>query len=251
MNAFTFIKKMEKRGQVTIFIIIAIVIIVAGFLVFMFYPQLRGGFTSETDNINVFVEECIRDSGINVIYEVGKTGGYFFIPELSTSTGIPYYYHGGKNYMPSKEEIETQISFYISQKLFFCTKNFVDFKDFEIISGDIKIKTRIFDNKVILDVEYPLRIKKGESISLLKNFKNIEIPVRLGIVYNSVFEIMEKQVGRQDICLSCILELSLENDLYIEMMDFDEETTIFIFRDENSELNNNFFELRFANKYIR
>jgi len=249
-----------KKGQVTIFIIIAIVIIVAGFLVFMFYPQLRGGFASETDNINIFVEECIRDVGERVIYRIGQEGGYLIPPNLSTSfapnfsaehVGLPYYYlSDGKNYMPSKKEIENEISTLINDNLFGCIKNFENFPEFEITSGEIKTNTKIKNDEVILNVDYPIKIIKDKSTTILKEFKNIKIPVRFGIVYDSVYELMQDQLNYEDRCLSCMWNVAIKNDLRINMIDY-EEIVIFIIRDENSELNGEFFKFMFANKYTK
>ena len=37
--------------------------------------------------------------------------------------------------------------------------------------------------------------------------------------------------------VNTLLDISLKNDLYVYMMHYDDETTIFIFRDENSKIN--------------
>ena len=241
---------MEKRGQVTIFIIMAIVIVGAVVIFFIARNMLDlKVYSPEVENIYLFVEDCIEKVGNEVVYEIGLKGGYYFPTNLSISTGIPIYYSDGKNYMPSKEEIENEISYFVNEKLFFCTRNFVDFSDFEITQGEIKTKTTIEEDEVILNVNYPISVTKGESTTVLKEFKNIEIPARLGIVYDSIDEVIKEQLSHESICLSCILDISLKNDLYVDMMDYDDETVIFIFRDENSKINNETFEFVFANKY--
>ncbi len=239
----------NKRGQVTIFIIIAIIIIGAIGL----YFSLRGGLTTsepyspQTEQIYLFVEECIEDTGRDAVYWIGQNGGYFFPPELSTKTGIPYYYYNGRNYMPYKEEVEEEISKYVNEMLFFCTRNFVDFSEFNISEGEIKTNTQIQDNKVVLNVEYPINIKKGESTTRLRNFENIEIPTRLGIVYNAVEKIIQDQLTHENICLSCISNIAEENDLAIDMTNT-EEGLIFSVRDD-SPINEFPLEWIFANKY--
>lgn len=241
---------MEKKGQVTIFIVVAIVLIGIVGLYFSLRGELKvDTFTPESEEIYLFVENCIESTAEEAIYSIGQSGGYFLPPELSTDSGIPYYYYNGQNYMPYKEEIEEEVSEYINEMLSFCVKNFVDFPEFNISEGEIKTETKILDNKVVLNIEYPINIKKGESTTRLKNFENIEIPVRLGIVYDAVGKIIQDQLGHENICLSCILDIVLENDLYTEMIDYDEETIIFIIRDENSKIDDKSFEFIFANKY--
>ncbi len=239
----------NKRSQVTIFIIISILIIALILIFFMFKGQIRQFlYSPEVESVYLFVDNCIDEVGSEVIYKIGENGGYYFPPNFSTESGIPYYYSNGKSYMPSKEEIEKEISFFVSEKLFFCTRNFIDFPNFEITQRDIKTKTTIKDDGVNLNINYPISITHGESTSIIEDLEK-EIPVRLGIVYDSIEKIIKEQLSHEDICLSCILDVSLENDLYVDMMDYDEETVIFIFRDENSIINNKTYEFVFANKY--
>jgi hypothetical protein len=215
----------------------------------MFKGQIRQFlYSPEVESVYLFVDNCIDEVGSEVIYKIGENGGYYFPPNFSTESGIPYYYSNGKSYMPSKEEIEKEISFFVSEKLFFCTRNFIDFPNFEITQRDIKTKTTIKDDGVNLNINYPISITHGESTSIIEDLEK-EIPVRLGIVYDSIEKIIKEQLSHEDICLSCILDVSLENDLYVDMMDYDEETVIFIFRDENSIINNKTYEFVFANKY--
>ena len=120
----------QKRGQLTIFIIIAIIIVSS---VIIFY-SLRSGiiteiFSPEVGRVNSFVQDCIEEEAIETIYQIGEKGGYFFSPNLSTDSGVAIYYSNGNNHIPTKEEIEEEISFFLYEKLFFCKRNFVDFPD--------------------------------------------------------------------------------------------------------------------------
>jgi len=239
---------MEKKGQITIFIIIALVLVgIVGL-----YFSLRGEFktekvSSEVEEIYIFVHGCIEETGVDAIYEVSQKGGYFLSPDLSTEEGIPYYYVEKKYNGPSKEKIALEISHYMNTMLFFCTKNFEDFPEFVISQEDISTTTKIENEKVIFNVDYPLRISKGESINTLKNFNNIETPIRLGLVYDSIGKMFKDQ--EQGLCLSCVLDVALQNDLYVDMSDYDEETIIFTIRDINSNIEEKEFSFNFANKY--
>jgi len=106
------------------------------------------------------------------------------------------------------------------------------------------------EDKIILEMRYPLTIKKGESVSILEDFKT-EIPVRLELVYDSVSEfIMEQEKNKQQgFCLSCLPEKLEENKLFVSVSDSINNTKVFIFRDDLSKLNNKTFEWVFANQY--
>ncbi|MBI4116721.1 hypothetical protein HY449_03170 [Candidatus Pacearchaeota archaeon] len=239
---------MDKKGQLTIFIILALVLVGAVVLFFAFQNNLiRQPTNPDAGRVQNFVQNCIKQEGEETIYQTGKNGGYFFPPNFSLPSGVAIYYANNKNYVPSKKQIEDEISFFMNEKLFFCARNFADFPDLEITQGEIKTQTDVQDNKVVFNVNYPIRISKDKDVSLLNNFKQ-EISIRAGIVYASVAEFMRNKTS-EGICISCMLEISEKNDLYVEMMDYDENTTIFIFRDKNSKINNEDFTWIFAERY--
>jgi len=238
----------NKKGQVTIFIIIAVVIVVAGVLIYMFYPQIKSGFSSKEDSVSLFVRSCIEDTGKDAIYFVSQKGGYFSSPIDSNINGIPYYYFNGKNYMPSKEKIEEELSSYMNNMLTFCLQDFVNFPEVNISQGEVETRTKIKEGEIVLDVKYPLVIKKGESVSRIEEFEDIKIPVRLGIIYDAVGKIIQEQMTHEDICLSCISGIMEENELKIDLTNVD-DGIIFTIIDENSKIKDVDLKFSFVNKY--
>ena len=239
---------MEKRGQLTIFIIVALVVI--GFVVLFFAFQnnlIQQPTNPNADRVSNFVKDCIEQEGIKAVYQVGRNGGYFFAPNKSTESGIAIYYELGKVYIPSKKQVEDEISFLLGERVFFCTNYFENFLDINVTDAELSIKTDIQNEKVIFNVDYPITIAKGESKSTLKNF-NVEIPIRAGIVYNSVAEFMRNQTAG-NICLSCLSDILTKNNIQVDMRDYDEDKVVFIFKDENSKINNETFAWIFANDY--
>jgi hypothetical protein len=237
---------MNKKGQVTIFIIIAVILVISILIIFLIRQQDFQSSQIDSKPVELFIESCIEEEAYKIIEKVAEGGGYYFPPEVSTKTGITYYITNKNNLTPSKEYIENEISFYLEKKLFFCTQNFIDFQDFNITQGEIKAKTRIENETVSLDIKYPLSIKKAENSAFLQDFK-VEIPIRLGILHYSAQEFIKK--SQNAICLSCLLELSLTYDFYVDMLDHKEDTTIFIFKDEKSKINNKDLRYVFANQY--
>jgi len=252
---------MERKAQLSIFIILGLVI-VALFAILLFFREDIGAMYAQSgigktealspqiSEIDSFVRGCISDSGYEALYIIGQHGGYFRPPALSTEPGIPYYFAHGKSYMPTKEAIEREISSYVSMKLFFCTRGFDRFDGFEISQGRIITKAAITDNEVIIDVEYPLVIEKGGTSFSLKEFKGARVPVRLGIMHNAASEIIQEQLkDSKNICLSCLVELYQKSGLHISMLDYGEDSVIFIISDKSSIVNKKPYEFVFANKY--
>ncbi len=217
----------NKNAQITIFIILAILVIaiVALFFVFRDKILIEKPVSPEIAPIKNFVEECIYDTGESALYFIGLHGGYYLPSKFSTPLGIPYYAKNNQSLMPSKEDIELEISKYINEALPLCAGNFTEFQEFQITKGEPKTQTLILDNEVILDVEYPLTIIKDEEKSRIKKFENIKIPVRLGIIYNaSSFIVNEHIKNNGEICMSCLLDLQEKDELSIMIRD--EENTI-------------------------
>ena len=238
----------NHRGQITIFIIVAIVIVVAGILFFIFREDIMTRFVSQEDKIVLFVENCVEDTGKDAIHSISENSGYFNLPEFSTSGGIPYYYSDGKSYMPSKEIIEEQISNYMNTLLGFCFNDFADFPEFEITEGETETQTRIKDEEIILNVRSLLTIKKEEGVTRFDKPIEVRIPVRLGLVYDSIEEIIQEQLTHEDICLSCVSDVAFENDLKIDLTNV-EDGMIFTIIDGSSRIKDVALRFRFANRY--
>ena len=66
---------MEKKGQVTIFIIVAIVIVGLGLLVYAFYPQISSRLGVDVKNPQAFIQECVEDHIEDALETVSLQGG--------------------------------------------------------------------------------------------------------------------------------------------------------------------------------
>ena len=236
----------NKKGQVTIFIIIAVIVVAGVGLFFVFNDNIRNNlFASGADRINVFVEECIEDVGSEAVFGIGNRGGYFVPVNLSTKLGTPYYFSDNKSYMPSKEKVAYGISEYVNERLSFCVNDFEDFSDLEINSGEVNTETEINEDNVILNVDYPLTIIQGEDESQIDSF-NVKVDVRMGLVYDAIQQFVSEHTNTIDICLTCLYNLMVEEDLFVEMTTIENGNVIFVVRDENSEINGEYFEYAFA-----
>ena len=130
----------------------------------------------------------------------------------------------------------------------FCINNFASFPEYEITKGKMDIKTMIEPEKVLVEMNYPLTIIKGKSSSKIKKF-NSEVPVRLGIVYDSILEFVNQSINTKGVCISCLLEVSNKNSLQSDFSDYNNKTNIFIINDPQSEINKKEFVYIFANEY--
>ena len=115
---------MDKKGQVTIFIIVGILIAATvGIALVLTNTSLTTRLaaqqkTSAEDPIQNFVEGCLRKSTIDGLYETLGKGGYYSFPVnakvFDFTIGqeefqLPYYFEQGKSEMPTIEEVAAQV----------------------------------------------------------------------------------------------------------------------------------------------
>jgi hypothetical protein len=65
----------QKKGQVTIFIVIAVVIIAIGILVYIFYPQIIPSFGIEPESPSEFIQSCLEEEIENSVEKLSLQGG--------------------------------------------------------------------------------------------------------------------------------------------------------------------------------
>ncbi|HKL24167.1 MAG TPA: hypothetical protein VJ912_02430 [Candidatus Nanoarchaeia archaeon] len=252
--------KSNKRGQVTIFIIISVLIVISVSLFFI----LRSDFiTKNTNEINVdpaiqpiynYVDNCVESSSREVIHTIGAGGGYYEIrPEVSTEVlGITYYIKDGKNIMPSKNIIANQISGNIETQLENCTSDLnKEFNDYYIKKKNSSVETKIKSEEVIIKVEYPILIRKEESRYDIKEFES-RIPIKLGIMYDAIKEFVTKEINSNEgIDVSDMSEIASEYKLDFNIIQIDEKGDKFLFMvtESQKEINNKTFIYSFANEY--
>jgi hypothetical protein len=253
----------DKKGQITLFIVIGIVIVVS--LSVLFYAnssmdRLDTESVSEVPSdilpVKSFVESCIELVGKEAILWIGQHGGYFELPEESIdelSIKTAYYFYEGNNYKPSKLTIEQELSEYLDSELLNCVGDFSEFSEqgFEINQGTLITSTIIRPNNVLFEVDFPIEINKDSSqFSLLTFTKSIEIG--LYKIHQAAEEIISEQMAyKSSVCLSCLLNTRKKYDILIDMVELRNDSILFIIKDEEYKINDLLYEFKFANKYER
>ncbi|MEK6823880.1 MAG: hypothetical protein AABY06_02480 [Nanoarchaeota archaeon] len=185
-----------------------------------------------------------------VVFRIGENGGYYLLPKSSTPLlEIPYYIKNNQNLMPSKETIQNEISKGVARELIFCLENFASFTEYEITEGKMTQPEVVIEpERILVEVNYPLTIKKGESRSKIEDF-NSEVPIRLGIIYDAVSEFIDEDLKEEGICLDCFLIAFTPSNLKSNVFWEIDGTAIFIVRDFESIIDEKEFVFNFANEY--
>lgn len=256
---------MRNKAQITLFIILGLVIIIAiSFVLYLRSPVIEKTeeitqLPIELQPIKLFIDACIKNTGEEGINLVSKQGGYYLVPENS-AYNISYFYYLGISSIPTLETIASEISNYVKEKLPSC----LDFKPFEeqgfdIKKGNLTATTMIREKYVVFDVNYPVTTKKGDTTSELNKFK-VEVPSSLKKMYGISNEIIEKQEEDPDfIMVSELIEIGDSNNITFTLDEDDYGNVIYSLVDREPivsefpelEPEQEYYKFSFAVKYPR
>ncbi|MDO8460065.1 MAG: hypothetical protein Q7S74_03080 [Nanoarchaeota archaeon] len=204
---------LNKKGQVAVFVIIALVI-VGGIITFFVLKGNVGGnkeIPSEFAPVFDYYQKCIEQEAKVAIQLAGTQGGHIYVKNYVPGNEyapfssqlnflgfpVPYWYYVSassliKEQVPSKPSMEKEIAQYIQEGASTC--NFEPFlaQGFVIKQEAPDVKVSIEDTKVNVDVTGDLVVSK-EGSSAHKSSYHSEIASKLGKFYKIALSIYSKQ----------------------------------------------------------
>ena len=250
---------MLKRGQVTIFLVLGIILLAVFALVAYIVSQTTGEKISlelkETEfskatkpKIVTFVESCLKEMTLEGINLASKQGGRIFLTEeeilITEKASLTLGYKNGKMLLDPKKT-ESDIGLYIDLTLDDCIQNFSVFKDesflveklgeFALNPGlvseemlesrsDLDSETRIVINEkeVVVTSDFPLKVQREEDNYELNQF-TLTISSNLGSAIKTAQDITIRQIETNNIGLSYFSDF----EPFIKVFPFDKENTIY------------------------
>jgi len=198
----------DKKGQVTIFIIIGIILLILVGFVFYIYgdrmkikPKVKFDAT-QVEPLNNYVEQCIEKEGGDAIKVVSEHGGrvnpqlgYWYGNEKIAYLCYTNEFKSCENKVPFvRKEIEKEIDAYLPEKLKECIDlQKIESGGYDIKAGKIKVSTEVGDENVLVAVDYPLTISKGGNVLSQEKFLySFKIPV--GRMVDLVEDIVDSEI---------------------------------------------------------
>jgi hypothetical protein len=189
---------MSRKGQISLFIIIGIVILAGVILFFAFRPtQVEEVQVYDIDGIEPFVESCLRSSVEDAISLISLQGGVlvpqdFLQTEYAT---IDYVVKEDTKSLVPITSIESDISRYVNDAVRECTNNFTVFTERSIAveEGDVTATSVVSENGVSVAINYPLRVQVGSTTKNYEQFK-VDVTSNLKKAYDIVNEISDKTI---------------------------------------------------------
>ena len=206
------LSKRGKKGQVTIFIIIAIVIVALVVLFFVFRGDLQ------KQQIPAFVEPietsflvCLEENALTGISLLELSGGNLeeidfepgseYMPFSShlnfVGNEVPYWFYiSGNNLprenVPSVKDMESQLENYIEKNIQGCAFEDLYDQNYDFEKGLAEANVVIKEDNVKIDLEMDLSVSKGEDFFVVKDH-DIEVKSKLGSLYKDAVEIYEQE----------------------------------------------------------
>tara|TARA_Y100000310_G_scaffold78900_1_gene75573 strand:+ start:181 stop:921 length:741 start_codon:yes stop_codon:yes gene_type:complete len=242
----------DKKGQVTIFIIIAILIVAFVVIFFMFREsrEIKEPFLipeSQLYAIKNSIDGCLEITAIDGIRLTGMQGGYIFPPENSLETNlstIAYGYYKGKNTLIPLDKMQNEIVSYVKLAMPLCFDEGM-FEDLSITSNDLNAEVKINSNSVSLLIDYPISITKESATLILEEEYRTEIPIRLGKIHKKANELIEKEKENP---LYIELTYLTNSDYDISILPYKKNVLIYSITDENSQIDDVPYTFIFANR---
>ena len=211
---------MEKRGQVTTFVILG-VIIVALVLIFLYarqtilLPPTREGLLTEMDSIKKHINDCTQSVSEDPIRAIGLQGGYLATPEdtyiLYNDSKISYLCYSIENSPRCYNRllllghIEDELNDAIEFGLNGCLdiKSFERFRNFNVVlTEEPDVNVDIRKDKILVNIDYPTILKsKRDALEVRQDNFAVSLEYPLGELYDVAQEILEAetQIGDMDI----------------------------------------------------
>jgi len=233
---------MTKRGQITVFMIIGILILLIIALTLFFTRsfvkeeqdlELSQSSPIETTALRMYVESCLTKTSYDAIYYNYINGG-FYRPQFITlykKWSVPYYYHLGDNYQPIEEQVEEGLSLYVQNHILECLDNFNAIKDLEVVSTKAPIaNVNIKPIGVDFDLDLSLEVSSGDKTKEINDF-SVQLDVPLKEVNDILTEIMSEQdKSPNHVMLDHLSRLAVEKGFETKLFyNFDEVIYILTF----------------------
>lgn len=180
-------KKLNKQGQITVFIIMGLVLLL-GVGVFIYFNQMFFAFpgvSQEIKPVATYIEQCVNDVTVQATLLAGMQGGYVTLPDelafnpeayVDIGVKVPLWYYQGESKVPTQKEVEDQLVTYLKENVKNCINNFDALKPQFAFGNlpDADVKVKITDTKVLVTYHLPVNVQSGNSEQVLPE---LTIPV--------------------------------------------------------------------------
>jgi hypothetical protein len=202
----------NRRGQVTIFIILAI-LVVGGIVAYLIFRQNVSSVSLPASIQPVYTTflSCVEEQTQIGIDLLGTQAGYIELPEFEPGSSympfssqldflgnpIPYWYYvSGNNIqreqIPTEQDMEKSLADFIDNRISYCNFDNYYEEGFEISLGESKTVVDMKKGNVVISMNLDLSVNKGEDSVVVSNH-NFEVKSKIFDLYTSAKKLYEKE----------------------------------------------------------
>ena len=241
-GAIIFLPK-NRKGQLTIFIIIAMVIVAVGILIYSFWPQIKSVLGGEAGNPQAFIQGCVEKEIEDAVEIISLQGGSVEPDSFYTYEGnkIEYLCYQNQGYASYcvvqqpflKQHIESEIKNEIADAVESCFESMresFERRGYDVVLTDGDFNIELLPKRIAATFNRELTLTRGDSeryeefVVVLNN--NL---YELTAIANSIID-WEAKYGDAE----TTLYMSFYHDLKVEKFKQTDDTKIYVITDRNS-----------------
>jgi len=232
-----------RKGQMTIFVILGILIVMASILIIYWgdiSKRLGLGYPSQAIAVQDEIQNCVSQSAKQAIQIISLQGGYvspglYFI---QTPYHVAYWLNNSRDISPSLSSIARELEWAMNDILPACiySINFSRYSIQNFTTGGISSRVTISDELVLFDVQCPVSMDIADKFYAFRQFSDKE-DVRLGKIYKISRDIVSQQLKDGiNVCLTCLADIGFQNDVFIELNSLEGDSVVPRIIDNKSEI---------------
>ena len=194
-------KRIYSKAQMSIFWIIGLVMLIALVAGLFVYNDLRtskikeeakNDLSSQAEEIEKFVNDCMRKEAFEGLKRLGQTGGYLEIPKIISFKGTGYWYLDEVNIQPILNQTQERLLEHISANVPKCVDDErIKELGFAVQKGAIKTTIEFGNADVTVKIEYPIRLEREKFTKEFSGFFN-SFDIRYRAVFEAATEVNER-----------------------------------------------------------
>lgn len=206
--------RQKKRGQITVFIIIGLVLLLSVGVFLYIYQQRTTApikrviaVPEDAQQIYDYVQTCTDQITKDGLIIMGAQAGYIYIPPVIDrnhnayvnldplgAAKTPMWYYEGEDRTPSLDFMQRELAVYVKQNLPTCVNDFVSFADRYKVTpkSDILPVVLFTDSEVIVELKWQLEIEVQGRLTQLTEFIT-SFPVKLKTMHELAQKTMEAE----------------------------------------------------------
>ena len=195
-----------KKGQLTAFIIIGIVLLLAVIIFVSTQVSKKPGLEEITypgqQELRSYIDACARPAAIEGMELIRKQAGYIAVPDntdvlLVGNDQVPYWLTANAFRVPTLAFMENQLADFINDKVKECAKDFSPLKEqgFTVEAGNIDTNVEMAD-AVIATINYPITMSKADVAFTTEKFI-VSLPINMKKIHDiaATLAVYEDRLG--------------------------------------------------------